>query len=224
MGYLIEEKFPDYGVRYIAINDSVDTDKGVVESLAIRDPFNEWHARDTSKKIKAVKIAATKRGKHIGSKPPYGYQKDPNDPKRIVPNEDTVPVVRGIFVLCASGLDPSKIARILKQEKILKATIYEYQTNGTGHTHLDTDKPFGWCSRTISGILGHEEYIGTTVNCRSYIPSFKSKKSRENRPEKRLRFENPHEPLIDRETWDMVQKIRQGKSELSAKIRELEKA
>ncbi|WP_394522788.1 hypothetical protein [Lacrimispora sp. JR3] len=75
-------------IRYIAINDGVDTDKGVDESLAIRDLFNEWHARDTSKKIKAVKMAAAKRGERIGSKPPYGYQKDPNDPKRIVPNED----------------------------------------------------------------------------------------------------------------------------------------
>lgn len=82
MGYLIEEKFPDYGVRYIAINDSVDTDKGVDESLAIRDLFNEWHARDTSKKIKAVKMAAAKRGERIGSKPPYGYKKDPNDSLR----------------------------------------------------------------------------------------------------------------------------------------------
>lgn len=211
MGYLIEEKFPDYGVRYIAINDSVDTDKGVDESLAIRDLFNEWHARDTSKKIKAVKMAAAKRGERIGSKPPYGYQKDPNDPKRIVPNEDTAPIIRRIFALCAGGLGPSKIARILREEQVLTPTSYAYRTEGTNHIFLNTDKPYGWSQKTISGILEREEYIGTTVNCRSYIPSFKSKKSKENPSEKWLRFENTHESLVDRETWDIVQKVRQGK-------------
>lgn len=211
MGYLIEEKFPDYGVRYIAINDSVDTDKGVDESLAIRDLFNEWHARDTSKKIKAVKMAAAKRGERIGSKPPYGYKKDPNNPKRIIPNEDTAPVVKRIFALCASGLGPGKIARILQEEQIITPTVYDYRTYGTNHVFLKLDKPYAWSQKTVSGILEHEEYIGTTVNCRSYMPSFKSKKSKDNPPEKWLRFENTHEPLIDKETWDIVQKVRQGK-------------
>ncbi|MEY8356904.1 recombinase family protein [Lachnospiraceae bacterium 54-53] len=211
MGYLIEEKFPDYEVRYIAINDAVDTDKGVDESLAIRDLFNEWHARDTSKKIKAVKMAAAKRGERIGSKPPYGYKKEPNNPKRIVPNEDTAPIVRRIFALCAGGLGPSKIARILREEQVITPTVYNYLTYGTNHVFLKTDKPHAWSHKTISGILEHEEYIGTTVNCRSYMPSFKSKKSKDNPPEKWLRFENTHEPLIDKETWDIVQKVRQGK-------------
>lgn len=211
MGYLIEEKFPDYGVRYIAVNDAVDTAKGVDESLAIRDLFNEWHARDTSKKIKAVVQAAARRGERIGTNPPYGYQKDPNNPKQIVPNEDTAPVVRRIFSLCAGGLGPSKIARILKEDKVLKPTIYNFQTSGVSHSKLNTDRPYDWCSRTVANILEHEEYIGTTVNCRAYIPSFKSKKERRNPPEKWLRFENTHEPIIDRETWDIVQRVRQGK-------------
>jgi len=210
-GEYIEIIFPDYDVRYIAINDSVDTHRGVDESLAIRDLFNEWHARDTSKKIKAVKMAAAKRGERIGSKPPYGYQKDPNDPKRIVPNEDTAPIVLRIFALCAGGLGPSKIARILREEQVLTPTAYSYQTEGTNHVFLNTDRPYGWSQKTVSHILEHEEYIGTTVNCRSYIPSFKSKKSKENPSEKWLRFENTHEPLIDRETWDIVQEVRQGK-------------
>ena len=152
MGYLMEEKFPDYGIRYIAINDGVDTDKGVDESLAIRDLFNEWHARDTS-----------------------------------------------------------KIARILREEKVITPALYDYQQCGTIHTYLNLDKPYAWSGRTVSGILEHEEYIGTTVNCRGYIPSFKSKKQRKNPPENWLRFENTHEPLIDRETWDIVQRVRQGK-------------
>lgn len=118
VGYLMEEKFPDYGIRYIAINDGVDTAKGIDDSLAIRDLFNEWHAKDTSKKIKAVIQAAAKRGERIGTKAPYGYKKNPNNPKQIIPNEDTAPVVRRIFALCASGLGPSKIARILNRNRL----------------------------------------------------------------------------------------------------------
>lgn len=99
MGYLIEEKLPDYGVRYIAINDGVDTDKGVDESLAIRDLFNEWHARDTSKKIKAVKMAAAKRGERIGSKPPYGYKKTPMTRNGLFPMR-TPPRLFSVFLPC----------------------------------------------------------------------------------------------------------------------------
>ncbi|WP_394527559.1 recombinase family protein [Lacrimispora sp. JR3] len=120
-------------------------------------------------------------------------------------------MVRRIFALCASGLGPCKIARILQEEKIITPAMYVYQQSGIIHTYLNMDKPCAWSNRTISGILEHEEYIGTTVNCRGYIPSFKSKKQRKNSPENWLRFENTHEPLIDRETWDIVQKVRQGK-------------
>ena len=211
VGYLMEEKFPDYGIRYIAITDGVDTAKGIDDSLAIRDLFNEWHARDTSKKIKAVKMAAAQRGERIGAIPPYGYQKNPDNPKQIVPNEDTAPVVQRIFNLCASGLGPSKIARILAREKVLTPTAYAYQTNGTNHVYLNTAPPYAWSQKTVSGILEHEEYIGTTVNCRKYVPSFKSKREKDNPPEKWLRFENTHEAIIDRETWEIVQRIRQGK-------------
>lgn len=175
------------------------------------DLFNEWHARDTSKKIKAVKMAAAKRGERIGSKPLYGYKKDPNDPKQIVPNEDTAPIVRRIFSLCASGLGPSKIALILREEQVITPTVYDYRTYGTNHVFLKSDQPYAWSSTTVAGILEHEEYIGTTVNCKEYTPSFKSKKSKDNSSEKWLRFENTHEPLVDRETWNIVQKVRQGK-------------
>ena len=211
VGYLMEEKFPDYGIRYIAITDGVDTAKGIDDSLAIRDLFNEWHARDTSKKIKAVVMAAAKRGERIGTKAPYGYKKDPDSPKKIIPNEDTAPVVERIFALCASGLGPSKIARILREEQVLTPTVYEYRTNGTNHVFLNQDKPFAWNNSTVASILDHEEYIGTTVNCREYTPSFKSKKSKANPSEKWLRFENTHPAIIDRETWDIVQKVRAGR-------------
>lgn len=210
MGYLLEEAFPDYSVRYIAINDSVDTLNGVDDSLAVRDLFNEWHARDTSKKIKAVIMAAL-RGERLGTKAPYGYKKDTDNPKRIVPNEDTAPIVQRIFSLCAGGFGPDQIARILKADQVLTPTVYDFRVNGVRHSSLDEDRPFEWSGSTVAHILEHEEYISNIVNCRSYHPSFKSKKSRMNSPEKWLRFENTHEAIIDRETWDIVQKVRQGR-------------
>ena len=211
MGYLIEEKFPDYGVRYIAINDSVDTDKGVDESLAIRDLFNEWHARDTSKKVRAIKMASAQRGERIGTHPPYGYKKDPDNLKCIVPNENTAPVVQHIFSLCASGLGPSKIARILREEQVLTPQAYILKCKDETAFSPRGGKSYAWLEKTVAQILEHEEYIGTLVNCRTFAPSFKSKKKKKNPPEKWLRFENAHEPLVDRETWDIVQRVRQGK-------------
>lgn len=211
MGVLLEETFPMCDVRYIAINDSIDTIHGVDDSVAVRDLFNEWHARDTSKKIKAVIMASAKRGERIGTKAPYGYKKHLDNPKQIVPNEDTSPIVKRIFALCASGLGPDQIARILKTDQVLTPTVYDFRTNGVRHVNLNEDKPFEWCGSTVADILEREEYIGTTVNCRSFHPSFKRKKSKQNPPEQWLRFENTHEPIIDRETWDIVQRVRAGK-------------
>lgn len=211
MGVLLEETFPMCDVRYIAINDNIDTIHGVDDSVAVRDLFNEWHARDTSKKIKAVIMASARRGERIGTKAPYGYKKHSDHPKQILPNQDTAPIVSRIFALCASGLGPDKIARVLKADQVLTPTVYEFRTNGVRHASLNDDKPFEWSGTTVAKILEREEYIGTTVNCRSFHPSFKRKKSKQNPPEQWLRFENTHEPIVDRETWDIVQRVRQGK-------------
>ena len=196
---------------YIAITDSVDTLNGIDDSVAIRDLFNEWHARDTSKKVKAVIMASAMRGERIGTKAPYGYKKDPANPKRIILNEDTAPIVKRIFSLCAGGMGPNKIAWVLRNDCILTPTVYDFRTNGVRHHLLNEDKPFAWCGSTVADMLERKEYIGNTVNCRSYRPSFKNKKAKLNPPEKWLRFENTNEPIIDLETWDIVQKVRQGK-------------
>lgn len=211
MGMLLEETFPMCDVRYIAITDNIDTIHGVDDSVAVRDLFNEWHARDTSKKIKAVIMASAKRGERIGTKAPYGYKKHPEAPKQIIPNVDTAPIVQRIFSLSAKGLGPDKIARMLKEEQVLTPTVYDFRTNGVRHTNLNEHKPFAWCGSTVADILEREEYIGTTVNCRSFHPSFKKKKSKQNPPEKWLRFKNTHEPIIDAETWEIVQRVRSGK-------------
>ena len=120
-------------------------------------------------------------------------------------------MVTRIFELCMGGLGPDKIARILTQERVLTPTAYAYRTRGVRHSALNLDKPYAWSGSTVAGILEHEEYIGNTINCRTYTPSFKSKKSRLNPPDKILRFEGTHEPLIDLDTWEIVQRVRQGK-------------
>ena len=211
VGILLEETFAQYHVRYIAINDGVDTINGIDDSIAVRDLFNEWHARDTSKKVKAVIMAAARRGERIGTSAPYGYKKDEGNSKHLIPDEQTAPVVTRIFELCMGGLGPDKIARILTQERVLTPTAYAYRTRGVRHSALNLDKPYAWSGSTVAGILEHEEYIGNTINCRTYTPSFKSKKSRLNPPDKILRFEGTHEPLIDLDTWEIVQRVRQGK-------------
>lgn len=106
---------------------------------------------------------------------------------------------------------PSQIARMLKDDKTLKPVAYHAQIRGVGYGHRSEARPCDWCGRTVSDILEREEYIGHTINCRSYIPSFKSKKKKANPPEKWLRFENTHEPLVDVETWEIMQKVRSGK-------------
>ena len=168
VGILLEETFAQYHVRYIAINDGVDTINGIDDSIAVRDLFNEWHARDTSKKVKAVIMASARRGERIGTSAPYGYKKDEENPKHLVPDEQTVPVVARIFELCAGGLGPDKIARILTQEQILTPTAYAYRTRGVRHSALNLDRPYAWSGSTVAGILDHEEYIGNTISCRTY--------------------------------------------------------
>ena len=113
----------------------------------------------------------------IGTKSPYGYRKDPDNHKRIIPNEDTAPVVQRIFTLCASGLGPAKIARLLKADKILTPTVYEFRTNGVRRTNLNEDKPYERCGSTVADILEREEYIGNTINCRSYPPLSRARKA-----------------------------------------------
>ena len=152
MGYLIEEKLPDYGVRYIAVNDAIDTEKGMDDTLPLRDLFNEWHARDTSKKVRAIKMASAHRGERIGTHPPYGYKKDPDNPKCIVPNEDTAPVVQHIFTLCASGLGPSKIARILREEQVLTPQAYILKCKDEAVFSPYWKKSHAWPEKTVAKI------------------------------------------------------------------------
>ncbi len=212
VGTYTEIIFPRNHVRYIAINDNFDSLYSEGNELApFKNLFNEWYARDTSKKIRAVKRAKAERGERIGSRPPYGYIKDPNDSKKIIIDEETAPVVRQIFSMCMDGLGPTMIANKLKEMEILTPVMYEYRKPGTAVTVLDPDRPYDWNAKTVADILSKEDYIGNTVNCRFTVPSFKDKRKVARDVSEQLRFEHTHEPIIDEITWQTVQKIRAGK-------------
>ena len=214
VGNYTEFVFPRHGVRYIAINDSYDTFFSDGNELApFKNLFNEWFARDTSKKIRAVFKAKGEQGRRVGTTVPYGYRRDPDreDECHLLVNEETAPVVRRIFSLCAEGNGPRKIARTLSEERILKPSMYRYQTEGKYGVVTDTDDPYGWTNRTVGNILDNEIYLGHTVNFRTEIVSFKDKRKRERPQNEWIRIENTHEALIDQATWDIVRKVREGK-------------
>ncbi len=212
VGQYTEMLFPRWEVRYIAINDNYDSLYNEGNELApFKNLFNEWYARDTSKKIRAVVKAKAERGERVGTVVPYGYRKDPNVKGHLLVNEDTAPVVRLIFSLCAEGKGPKVIANILREKKILKPTAYRYQTSGKYGATTDTEDIYGWNDRTVAGILDNEIYLGHTINCRTTVVSYKDKRKKDVPESEWYRFENTHEAIIDKVTWDIVRKVRESK-------------
>ncbi len=207
-GEYIEIIFPDYDVRYIAINDGVDTFKSENEFMAFKNIFNDWYARDTSKKIRAVFKAKGQSGKPL-SYPIYGYKRSETDKNLWVIDEEPAEVVRKIFRLCIKGYGPAQIARILTEEGIPTPTAYALsQGRDNGHKNVKLDR---WGSETISGILEKPEYCGHTVNFRTHVKSYKNKKRVNNPKEDWLIFENTHEPIITQQEFDLVQELRKNK-------------
>ena len=214
-GLYIEERFPMFGVRYIAINDNVDTDSSESNDLMpFKNLFNEWFIRDTSRKIRAVLKAKAERGERLGTRTPYGYRKDP-DTKKLIVDEEAAAIVRRIFAMCAGGSGPSQIARILKKEQILTPTMYAYTRYGITHTCLDTAHPYNWSNSAIANLLENEIYLGNTINMKHSSRSYKDKRRVEHPREECLVFENTHPALITREVWDVVQRVRKNKRRLT---------
>lgn len=206
------EAFEKWNVRYIVINDNFDSlySEGN-ELIPFKNVFNEWFARDTSKKIRAVLKAKAERGERVGTQMPYGYKKDPEVKGHLLIDEETAPVVKMIYELCAAGNGPRIIASMLKEKKILKPSAYSYQKSGKYGCITDTEDIYGWSDRTVAGILDNEVYLGHTINCKSTVASYKDKR-KINRPESEwLRFENTHDSIIDEISWEIVRKVRAGK-------------
>lgn len=207
-GEYIEIIFPDYDVRYIAINDNVDTFKSENEMMAFKNIFNDFFARDTSKKIRAVFKAKGQSGKHLCS-PIYGYKKSDTDKNLWVIDDEPAEVVRRIFKLCIDGYGPVQIARILTESGIPTPTAYAIsQSRNPNNKNAKISR---WGANTICHILERLEYCGHTVNFRTHMKSYKVHKIVYNPQEEWLIFENTQEPIISQQEFDLVQELRKNK-------------
>lgn len=205
VGMYTDMIFPQKGVRFIAINDGVDSAQGENDFAPLRNIFNEWMVRDTSKKIKAVFRSKGMSGKPITSNPVYGYLK--GEDGHFIIDGEAAPVVRQIYSLCLAGNGPTKIARMLTEQGIPTPGTLEYRRTGSTRRYYP-DYPCKWATNTVVHILERREYLGHTVNFKTEKVSYKVKSSVENPEEKQMVFENTHEPIIDAETWERVQELR----------------
>ena len=206
-GELIEIVFPEYEVRYIAINDGVDTAREDNEFTPLRNWFNEFYARDTSKKIRAVKQAKAQRGERVNGEVPYGYIADPNDRNHLIPDPETAHVVKQIFAMYVRGDRICEIQNWLRDNEILTVGELRYRRTGrTQHPRPQLNAWYNWPEKTLYDILARQEYLGHTITAKTYKVSYKSKKTRKNAEDKRYFFPNTHEPLIDEETFALAQK------------------
>lgn len=208
VGLYTEFIFPDKDIHFIAVNDDVDSNVQKDNDLApFKNLFNEWYARDTSKKIKAVKKAKGLAGEHMSCVAPYGYRKNPDNPKEWLIDEESAEVVREIFRLCVDGYGPRRIANILTERKILIPSAYALEKGYAVRNNIPKN-PCQWSSTVVVDVLERMDYLGHTVNFKTHRKSYKQKKKIENDKSEWKIFENTHEPIIDKSTFDIVQKIR----------------
>ena len=210
-GMLMEITFPQYDIRFIAVNDGVDSANGVSDFSGIKNYFNDFYARDTSRKIRAVQRAKGERGERVSSATPYGYMRNPKNKKELIPDPETAPVVKRIFEMCASGMGVGKICDVLTKENILAPSVYMFQRTGKRIGQPDLSRPYHWAQTTVRAMLSNQEYVGDTVNFKTYSKSNKLKKRLKNAPENILIFRDTHEAIIDRKTFDLVQKHYEGR-------------
>ena len=209
---MMELVFPQYDVRFIAVNDGVDTINGLNEMSGIRNYFNDFYAADTSKKIRAVQKAKGERGEPVSTTPPYGYIKNPEykgnqkDAPWLIVDPEAAAVVKRIYEMCAEGKGIVKIANTLYAEKILSPGMYLFKKTGNRSGKPKPGAPYIWAERTIRQILCNQTYCGDTVNFKTYTKSNKLKKTLKNDPSKVLIFKDTHEAIISRTLFDTVQK------------------
>ena len=207
-GFYMEVYFPEHGIRYIALNDNVDTINAATLDIApFRNLLNDMYSQDISKKVKSALYIRQSQGKFIGNKAPFGYLKDPNDKNHLVIDERYAPTVRRIYELYLDGNGVHKIARILREEKLIKpaAAAVEFVDAYSAHVNSDEDV-YNWRDGAVSTILTNPVYAGHIRGQQRPKISAKSKK-RYARNSKAILVENMHEPIIEPEKWELVQSI-----------------
>ena len=206
VGHYTELVFPSYDVRFIAVNDGVDSATGDNEFTPFRNLFNEFYSRDTSKKIRAVMKARGNSGKHLG-KPPYGYLCDPQDKDHWIIDEETAPVVKRIFDMTVAGAGPFRIAKTLETEKIpIPRAVYARRKG-----EPLPDKPYLWTTQTVVSLLERVDYTGCACNFKTFSKSYKLKKRYHNAPENMVIIPDTQEAIVTREQFDLVQELRKNK-------------
>lgn len=208
VGQLLEEDFVRLNIRYIAIMDNIDTVNGVSDIVPMQDLFNEWHAKNTSDKVRRVMQSRGNAGIPLTTNIPYGYKKDPDDKNKWLVDGPAAEVVQRIFQMSVSGLGPTQIAKKLRSEGVLTPSEYLHSI-GVNCPVKPPVYPHNWCSSTVAAILDRQEYTGDTVNFRSFRQSFKLKKRLDKPQEEWKVFPDTHPAIIDRETFALVQGLRQ---------------
>ena len=206
VGNYTDSYFPDRNVRFIAVNDLVDSDEGENELAPFRNVMNEMYARDISRKVRSAHRIRGNLGEPL-SQPPYGYRKAPENKKKWIIDPEAAEVVRRIFRMCLEGKGNEAIARTLQEEKIMVPMSY-WQKQGLDRGGKKTQQnPYKWCKTTVTKILTQQEYCGDVINFKTYSKSFKNKARLENPVENWVIFKDVHEPIIDRESFEQVQKL-----------------
>ena len=212
VGYYTEILFPKRGVRFIAVNNNVDSatpqDNDFTPFLNI---MNEWYAKDTSNKIKAIFKSRMKDGMRCSGSIPYGYKRKPDDKKTLIVDEPAAEIVRKIFRLACQGNSTTAIAEILTAEQVLIPAAYAALHNPKNCRHKSVKDPYRWNATTVGYILDRQEYLGHTVLGKSICENFKTKQRRAATPDKLMIFPDTHEAIIDQDTWDIARKIRMKK-------------
>ncbi len=206
VGYYTDTYFPDHNIRFIAVNDCVDSEDGENELAPFRNVMNEMYARDISRKVRSAHRIRGNSGEPL-SQPPYGYMKSPENKKVWIIDPEPAAIVREIFQMTLEGKGAETIARILQERKVLVPMAY-WQSKGLNRGGKKTQpNPYKWCKSTVSKILAQQEYCGDIINFKTYSKNFKNKARLENPQENWVIFKNKHEPIIDRETFEQVQKL-----------------
>ena len=212
VGYYTEILFPKKGVRFIAINNNVDSaapqDNDFTPFLNI---MNEWYAKDTSNKIKAIFKSRMKDGMRCSGSIPYGYKRKPDDKQTLIVDEPAAEIVRKIFRLACQGNSTTAIADILTAEQVLIPAAYAALHNPKNCRHKSVTDPYRWNATTVGYILDRQEYLGHTVLGKSICENFKTKQRRAATPDELMIFPDTHEAIIDQDTWDIARKIRMKK-------------
>ncbi len=204
VGNYTDSYFPDHGIRFIAVNDSIDSEKGESEIAPFKNILNEMYARDISKKIRSSHRLRGNMGEPL-SQPPYGYQKSPENKKKWIIDPEAAEIVKSIFKMCLDGKGNETIARILQEQKVLVPMAY-WQSKGLPRGGKKTQpNPYRWCKTTVQKILSQQEYCGNVINFKTYSKSFKNKRRYDNDPENWMIFKDVHEPIITREDFERVQ-------------------